>query len=184
MTNVDLRVADASDLPFPDDTFDLVTSNLGLNNFEDPDAVMREVARVSRNGARLAFTTNPVGTMPEVYEVLRRVLIDAAPAAVGGLDAQERHRGTIESAHALLTGAGYRVTRTITERFEMRFADGTALLHHGLCAWLLEGWRSVVPAAAEEEVFAKVEEEMNRQAEGGAFVTSIKMAFIEAELSK
>ncbi len=36
LTNVDVRLADAVSLPFPDETFDLVTSNLGVNNFADP----------------------------------------------------------------------------------------------------------------------------------------------------
>lgn len=33
-------------MPFMSDTFDLIVSNLGINNFADPEACFRECARV------------------------------------------------------------------------------------------------------------------------------------------
>ncbi len=182
LTNVDVRLADAVSLPFPDETFDLVTSNLGVNNFADPSGALREAFRVSRPGGRMVLTTNPIGTLPEVYEVMREVLAQGAPESISDLDEQERHRGTIESAQDLLTQAGFRVTRTIPAGFKMTFADGTALLNHGLCAFFVEGWRGVLPSKKEEQVFDAVEENLNERASAaGCLGTSIEMVYLEAE---
>ena len=45
--------ADATRLPFADDTFDAVTISFGLRNVVDPDAALREMLRVTRPGGRL-----------------------------------------------------------------------------------------------------------------------------------
>ncbi len=46
--------ADAQALPFPADTFQLVTISFGLRNITDPDKGLREMARVTRPGGRVA----------------------------------------------------------------------------------------------------------------------------------
>ena len=50
---VPLLAGDALALPFPDATFDAVTISLALRNVHDPDAALRELARVTRPGGRL-----------------------------------------------------------------------------------------------------------------------------------
>ncbi|PYX41848.1 MAG: dimethylmenaquinone methyltransferase, partial [Acidobacteria bacterium] len=42
--------ADALNLPFPDESFDLVTSAFGFRNLADYDAGLREIVRVLRPG--------------------------------------------------------------------------------------------------------------------------------------
>jgi SAM-dependent methyltransferase len=50
------RVGEASALPFPDDSFDLVTCQTVLIHVEDPTAVLREMARVARPGGRVVVS--------------------------------------------------------------------------------------------------------------------------------
>lgn len=51
---------DASQLPFPDDTFDAVTCLEALEFMPDPDHVLREIVRVLRPGGSF-LTTNRIG---------------------------------------------------------------------------------------------------------------------------
>lgn len=51
---VALVEADAQNLPFPNDTFQVVSIAFGLRNLCDPDQGLREMARVCRPGGRVA----------------------------------------------------------------------------------------------------------------------------------
>jgi SAM-dependent methyltransferase len=57
LTNFSIREADAHQLPFPDQTFDLVTSRFGVMFFEDCERALRDVHRVLKPGARACFLT-------------------------------------------------------------------------------------------------------------------------------
>lgn len=57
---IDWVEADAQDLPFPNDTYQIVSVAFGLRNVADPDRGLREMVRVLRPGGRVAvleFTT-------------------------------------------------------------------------------------------------------------------------------
>ena len=51
--NIEFVQADATGLPFDDDSFDAVTISFGLRNIVDPDAALREFFRVTKPGGRL-----------------------------------------------------------------------------------------------------------------------------------
>jgi SAM-dependent methyltransferase len=55
LTNLSTQQADAHHLPFPDQSFDLVTSRFGVMFFQDCEAALREVHRVLKPGARACF---------------------------------------------------------------------------------------------------------------------------------
>ncbi|GAA3731999.1 class I SAM-dependent methyltransferase [Salinactinospora qingdaonensis] len=47
------HVGDVTELPFPDDSFDLIVTSFSLHHWEDPQAAVPELARVLRPGGRL-----------------------------------------------------------------------------------------------------------------------------------
>jgi arsenite methyltransferase len=173
LKNVTVKVADASSMPFPDASFDLITSNLGINNFDDPAAVMRECARVATPGARIALTTNITGHMKEMYDLLRAVARDRAAA----IDEQERHRGSLESISRLLSDGGFEVRRHVQRNFSLKYADGSAMLRHSLVHWFLAGWRPAIGADRERDVFAEVERRLN---ERGPLQFTVPALYVEA----
>jgi demethylmenaquinone methyltransferase/2-methoxy-6-polyprenyl-1,4-benzoquinol methylase len=52
---LEFRQADTLDLPFPDDSFDIVTVAFGLRNVADTDRGLRELVRVCRDGGRIGI---------------------------------------------------------------------------------------------------------------------------------
>src|SRR5438874_9832175 len=69
--------ADALQLPFPDASFDLVTSAFGFRNLADYDAGWREIRRVLRPGGECGILecSEPEGMLGKVYDLyFQRVL--------------------------------------------------------------------------------------------------------------
>jgi ubiquinone/menaquinone biosynthesis C-methylase UbiE len=55
LTNVQFRQCPADSLPFPDNSFDVTVSRLGIMFFPDPLAAVREMLRVTKPGGRIAL---------------------------------------------------------------------------------------------------------------------------------
>jgi arsenite methyltransferase len=155
LDNIELVEANGGEMPFEDGTFDLITSNLGINNFEDPPAVMAECHRVAKPGARIAVTTNLTGHMSQFYDVFRAAV---PPELVDAVNAQEAHRGTRALIEQTLSGGGFEVTRVVEDEFYLKFATGTALLRHPLVSFFKDGWLRVTDDA---DVWAAIEERLN-----------------------
>jgi ubiquinone/menaquinone biosynthesis C-methylase UbiE len=184
LTSVALLEGDGALQPFAAQTFDLIVSNLGVNNFANPAAAFAECFRVVKPGGRIALTTNVTGHYREFYAAYRAVLLESGRAErLPRLAAQESHRGSTESLRAHLEGAGFRIVRTFTDGLVQRFADGSTLLSHWLTRQgFLDGWRSVVGPAAEVEVFSLIERHLNAlAARDGELRMSVPMLYLEAE---
>ncbi len=70
--SIDWREAPAEDLPFPDQSFDVVLCGMGLQFFSDRDAGLREFHRVLAAGGRLV--ANVPGPTPPPLEILAKIL--------------------------------------------------------------------------------------------------------------
>lgn len=75
--------ADALRLPFPASTFDAVTIAFGLRNLPDPEAGLREFARVTRPGGRLVVLEFSHPTWPPFRRVYTGYLVDVLPRLAG-----------------------------------------------------------------------------------------------------
>lgn len=93
-------VADALQLPFPDDEFDVVTVAFGLRNMADYPAGLREMNRVLKPGGRLVILdfSLPKGILRAPYRwYLHHVLPHLAGWLTGQKDAYEYLGGSIEA---------------------------------------------------------------------------------------
>lgn len=185
LTNIRLLEQDAGNLELPDASVDIIVSNLGINNFEHPSAVLKQCYRVARPQGMLLLTTNLVGHMAEFYEAYRAVLIETGRRdRLAALDQHVSHRATIESASRLLKEAGFTVVDTATDSFRMRFADGTSLLRHSFIRLgFMPGWK-VVAGDRVEQTFAALESRLNQvAAERGCLSLTIPVACLIARRS-
>jgi arsenite methyltransferase len=166
LTNVRLLEQDAATISLPDQSVNVIMSNLGVNNFDDPVAVMKVCSRAARPGAAFLLTTNLVGHMAEFYDVYRRVLTESGQGdRIAVLDAHIAQRATVDSVRTLLKDAGFEVVDVVTSSFRLRFADGSALLrHHFIRLGFLPSWIKVATPDRIFETFAQLDRALNSAA--------------------
>jgi arsenite methyltransferase len=181
LTNVDIIEADVASMPFPDALFDLVVCNIGINNFHDAAAALRECRRVAKAGARLVLTSNAQGHFAALYALLDAILAESGlQPARDALRREQEHRHSRSAIMNLLVDSGFTVARCFEQDFQIRFADGSAMLRHSLVKWFLDGWRQAVGAANEREVFDALEARLNAAAEReGCVQMTVPMLYLE-----
>lgn len=185
--NVEVIEGDAAAMPFEAEEFNLIVSNLGVNNFADPKVALAECRRVAKPQAVIALTTNLRGHMEEFYDVFRATLAERGNATLRDrLEAHIDHRATVPGTSAMLQQAGFRIRRVREERFSLRFLDGSAMLRHAFIkVGFLDAWRALLPAEEQAELFGKLEADLNRLAgEKGGLEVTIPMAYVEGEKSR
>jgi arsenite methyltransferase len=181
--NVTLIHADAANMPLEESSFDLIVSNLGLNNFDNPVAAVRECYRVAAPRAMLILTTNLQGHMREFYEIFGQSLRQMGmESRLSALEAHMAHRATTSRVESLIHEAGFSVRRVLTSEILMRYLDGSALLRHKLIRQgFLDGWRDVVKEAEEQIFFSTLEANLNAVAAShGGLTLTIPFAYVEA----
>lgn len=182
--HVDLvKVSPGENLPFSSGAFDLIVSNLGLNNFTDPKATALECARVLKPNGRLVLTTNLRGHMAEFYEEYRGALTDLGlDHLLPKLQQQEDHRATLASITALLEGAGLSLVKHVADSFQWRFLDGTTFLKHSFIRLgFVASWRAVAAGEDVTDIFTTIERRLNERAEReGCLSLTIPTLYVEA----
>ncbi|HEU4338782.1 MAG TPA: class I SAM-dependent methyltransferase [Planctomycetota bacterium] len=158
LKNVEIVEGDAAHMTFEDHSVDLITSNLGINNFADPDAVLRQCFRVLRPAGTLAVTSNTFGHMCEFYGQFARAL---PKEALPKLEEHIAHRSTPDAIAARIEMAGFKVSDRATDSFRMRFANGAALFnHYFIRLGFLPAWKDIVPERDRAQVFQALESAM------------------------
>lgn len=184
ITNVEIIEASAAQIPFDDNSIDLIVSNLGINNFDDPPAVFKECNRVLKPKGKLALTTNLNGHWKEFYNIFYSTLQQLGKDhLIAALKKDEAHRGTIASISQLFTENGFTISRHYEESFEMQFVNGSAFLnHHFIKLGWLSSWTALFPANELHKIFAALENNLNAYAEkNNGLKLTVPMAFIEGE---
>lgn len=145
VANADLVRGDGAKLPFRDAAFDLVVSNLGVNNFADAEAAFAECRRVLAPGGRLALSTNLAGQFAALYAAFERVLERAGDeSALARLRAHVAHRATVDGLRAALSRHGFSAPDVHQRTAPWRFASGAAVMtHHFVRLGFLPAWREV-----------------------------------------
>ena len=175
---------DATAMPFDDRRFDLIVSNLGINNFADPAKAVAECWRVAKPGAIFALATNLRGHMRTFYDVYESTLRQLGNEDhVAALHDHIRHRITLEGLLDLLTAGGFALRKADQASISLRFLDGSSLLRHAFVRLaFLDAWRAVMGPSLEARVFSQLESNLNRVArERGELVLEIPIAYVETE---
>jgi arsenite methyltransferase len=181
--NAFVHEGSAETLPFEDASFDLIVSNLGVNNFADPLAVLRECRRVARPGAHVAIATNVQGSFAELYADLEGALTDVGVA--GARERVAEHvatRTTIPRTQVMLAHTGFAPVRSAERSFRMRWASAAALLEHSFVRLAFRpAWEALFPEDSREAGLAALARRLDERArQTGALELTVPLACVIA----
>ena len=166
--NVVVSNGPAEKIPYEDGSFDLITSNNGLNNIQDWRQAWRECSRVAKGGAQMVVTENLPGTMLEFYQSLEASLQELRlDQFLSGIPEHiYSKRKPLEETRQIARENSFQILEEHHRQFTLRFLDGTTLLNHFLIRLaFLPAWQSMIPEEERERVFQRVEEKLNQLAE-------------------
>ena len=182
LNNIEILSTSATEMAIADNSIDLVTSNLGVNNFEERKKVYAEIKRVLKPSGSLCITTNPVGTFSELFDLFESVFLEMGlPEEIEKLRHYIEQRNTEAQIIAEFAQAGLTLKHRKSDSTTMRFCDAAALLDHGLLRiGFRSSWESMVRAERVDAFFAKLKERLNGVIrEQGVFEMSIPMLYLE-----
>ncbi len=163
LKNINIIEADASSIPFSENHFDLITSNLGTNNFDNPEKVLAECYRVLKNNSSLCTTSNLAGTFNEFYDIFEETLKELGfTQYCKKLEEHIAHRGTISSKKDLIYESGFKIVKQLESNYTMRFLNGTTFLNHSFTiVGFIESWRNMFEEYEKEIFFKRFESNLN-----------------------
>ncbi|MES0825753.1 class I SAM-dependent methyltransferase [Ruegeria sp. SCP11] len=106
--NVEFVTADAMDLPFEDDTFDLLVCQFGVMFFPDKTESYREAARVLKPGGRYVFNVWSEMSENPFSETAHKTVAQFFPDDPPGFYKVPFHYGDPEAVRADLASAGWK----------------------------------------------------------------------------
>ena len=184
LKNVEIFDQSAESIPLESDYIDLVTINIGINNFKDRDAIFKECYRVLKPGGKLAITTNIFGHWKEYYDVFESTLIELDKTVyLDKIKEEQEYRANLSEVSGMFIRNGFLISKYMQDSFTMNFIDGTAFLNHHFikCGWI-ESWFSMFPEDDRIAIFTQIEQRLNEIAEKeGSLNLSVPMVFIEGQ---
>ncbi len=166
--NVELVEGKIENNSFKDNSFQLITSNNGLNNVDDLKKSLSECRRISSDSAQLVFTMNLPETMNEFYNIYRQLLKEMNK--IEELQKLEEHifkkRKPVEYIEKLFAKTGFTVIEKKFNKFNMRYIDGTAFFNHSFIQLaFLDSWKEILQEPDRDFIFKKLESEINQISE-------------------
>ncbi len=182
--NVEIINGTGDNMPFSNEYIDIIISNLGINNFENPDDVIAECLRVLKSSGKLIFTTNLFGHFDEFYSIFGEVLYDLKlDSEINNLNKHINKRHSIEDIKAIVNRNNFHVKKIVEDNYVMRFADGASFFNHYFIklAFLRE-WKEIVKEENWNNVFLNLESRLNSiGSKNGELVFKVPIAYIECE---
>ena len=184
LENITIIEGDASDISFPANHFDLITSNLGINNFAHPDKVLSECYRVLKTNGSLCLTTNLTGTFTEFYDLYYETLLELGFVKyLPQFNEHVLHRGTEESVKKLIDSNGFKIKNTVSSIYKMRFLNGSAFLNHSnIILGFIKSWINMFEETDKKVFFDRFEGKLNEYSKKlGELKLTIPMYYIECQ---
>jgi len=163
-------------LPFADEVYDLVISNAGVQQQDDPEPAVRECARVTKIGGRVIATYPLAGTFGEFYDLFREVLIKGDyKDAIDRLDAYLTRYPPLEQAVAWFEDAGLTDIETEYETFTLLFKSSREFFFAPIIEYgPLSAWKAIAGKGQQmQDVFWQTKAAIDAYFQGTAFSVTV-----------
>lgn len=183
--NLTIIQGNAENLPFENQSFDVIVSNNGTNNVQDDKNSFSEISRVCKIGAQLVITVNLEETFAEFYEIFKKVVRQFSLNSY--VDKIDEHiyekRKPLSYTKDILKRNGFKIVNIYNDNFCYRFTDGSSLLNHFLIKLaFFPSWKSILENKEENIIFTAIEKEFNKIAlTKKSLQLSVPWVCIEAE---
>jgi ubiquinone/menaquinone biosynthesis C-methylase UbiE len=168
-------------LAFAEDVYDLVVCNAGLDEFPEPDKAIREFARVTKPGGRVAVTLPVADTFVEFYDLFREVLgkLDRQDA-IDRLDAHLTKYPPIEQVEAWFEDAGLVDVKTEWDTFSLLFKSSREFFFAPVIEYgPLGEWKAIAGKGGEmQDVFWHLKAAIDAYFAGGAFAVTVNVGAV------
>jgi len=131
--NIEYQRGDASQLPFADESFDIVTSRLAIHHFANPAAIVSEMVRVCKKGGRVILSDMIADDDLEQHAETDRLEILRDPSHTACV--------TLKGLHDLLE---------LTGRVQVQSHSGNIYMHPVNAKLWMDGTET--PQAARDEI--------------------------------
>jgi len=184
LSNIEIIEKSATQIDIVDEQIDLVTSNLGVNNFDQKEEVYQEIHRVLKPNGQLAITTNPIGTFEELFDIFHALFLEMKwEAAQAKLAAYVAHRNTDQGIIAEIEKHGFILAQRKADVTNLRFVDAEAVLNHSLMRIGFRAyWEQMItderdPAQFFERLVEKIKHVISSQGEFRMRIPMLYLAF-------
>lgn len=184
LTNIEIIEESATKINLKDNQIDLITSNLGVNNFEDRDQVYHEIYRILKKGGKFCITTNPIGTFEELFDLFGSIFNEMElTEEIIKLEEYIEHRKTEKDIISEFNQYHLRLVKSKSDSTNIRFADATAVLDHSLIRiGFREYWEKIIKEENSSKFFENLLLKINNIIEAnGEFIMTIPVLYLEFE---
>ena len=145
--NLTILNSNAEKIDLQTNSVDLIVSNLGINNFENPEAVIRECRRILKPNGSLFLSSNLVGTFQAFYEVFENVLIqENDKRTLEKLQQHIQHRATIPKLKQLFKHQGFKTAQIIEKDYSIYYTDGSTFFNDWfIIMGFMPSWKAIIP---------------------------------------
>lgn len=184
LENIEILEKSAIKIDIKSSTVDLITSNLGVNNFDEREEVYLELHRILKNGGKLALTTNPIGTFQELFNLFEEVMKESGfTESISQLNEYITNRNTEENIIQEFADCNFKFVKRKLDSTNMRFISGECLLNHSLMRiGFREGWDRLLHEENRSIFYANLCSKLNSKiTENGVFEITIPLLYLEFE---
>ncbi len=184
LKNIEIIEESASKIKIADQTIDLITSNLGVNNFEDRIQVYSEIYRILKPGGRLSITTNPIGTFKELFNLFEDTIKEMSlEEELIRLKDYIANRNTEDQIIDEFKQSNLRFVKRQSDLACIRLMDSKSLLNHSLVRiGFREGWDKIIREEKRDLFYSNLCIKLDNEVkEKGEFKMTIPLLYLEFE---